>query len=103
MGSRRGSRFLRYWAAICRWRGVNNPIDTALVEGLCHITPSQDHTPSLACEVVMEGLGTLLTRKGPFHLGGSLLVRSGGVVIMKMRLPSWCGLAGAGGCGVVIC
>ena len=60
-----------------------------------HIDPSSYTT--------WYGLGTLLTRKGPFHLGVSLLVRSGGVIITKMRLPSCCGLAGAGGGGAVIC
>ena len=29
---------------------------TRLVEGSCHITPSQDHTPSLPCEVVMKSI-----------------------------------------------
>ena len=58
MGRRRGSRFLQLWAARCRRRGVNNPIYMTLVEGLCYITPSQDHTPSLACEVVMKVMGS---------------------------------------------
>ena len=34
-----------------------NPIHAASIQGLGDITPSQDHTLSLACEVVMEGVG----------------------------------------------
>ena len=31
-----------------------DPIHTTFVQGLGHITPSQDHTPSLACEIIVE-------------------------------------------------
>ena len=41
--------------------------------------------------------------KGPFHCGANLLVRSGGVVIAKMRLPSRYGLVATGAGGGVIC
>ena len=58
MGRCRGRRFFQHRAARCRRRGVNDPIYTTLVEGSCHITPSQDHTPPLACEVVMKSMGS---------------------------------------------
>ena len=34
-----------------------NPIHAAFVQGLGYITPSQDHMPSLACEVIVEAAG----------------------------------------------
>ena len=34
-----------------------DPIHTAFVQGLGHITPSQDHTPSLACNIIVEAAG----------------------------------------------
>ena len=40
----------------CRRHGVGDPIDAAFIQGSGDITPSQDHTPSLACEVVMESV-----------------------------------------------
>ena len=35
------------------------PIHAAFVQQLGHITPSQDHTPSLACEIIVEAAGGL--------------------------------------------
>ena len=37
-----------------------NPIEATLKQRSCHITPSQDHTPSLACEIILEGVGRLV-------------------------------------------
>ena len=34
-----------------------NPIHAAFVKGLGDITPSQDHTPSLACKIIVETTG----------------------------------------------
>ena len=34
-----------------------NPIHAAFIQGLGYITPSQDHTPSLACEIIVEAAG----------------------------------------------
>ena len=34
-----------------------DPIHAAFVQGLGDITPSQDHTPSLACEIIMNTTG----------------------------------------------
>ena len=44
-------------AARCRRRGVVNPIHAAFIQGLGYITPLQDHTPSLACELIVEDAG----------------------------------------------
>ena len=44
-------------AARCRRRGVVNPIHAAFIQGLGYITPSQDHTPSLACKTIVETAG----------------------------------------------
>ena len=34
-----------------------NPIHAAFIQGLGYITPSQDHTPSLACKIIVETAG----------------------------------------------
>ena len=34
-----------------------NPILAAFIQGLGYITPLQDHTPSLACEIIVEAAG----------------------------------------------
>ena len=34
-----------------------DPIHVAFLQGLGHITPSQDHTPSLACKIIVEAAG----------------------------------------------
>ena len=34
-----------------------NPIHAAFIQGLGYITPSQGHTPSLACEIIVEAAG----------------------------------------------
>ena len=34
-----------------------DPIHVAFIQGLGDITPSQDHTPSLACEIIVETAG----------------------------------------------
>ena len=41
-------------AARWRWRRVGNPVHVALIQGVGHITPSQDHTPSLACQIILD-------------------------------------------------
>ena len=38
------------------WLAREDPMKAAFVEGLGHITPSQDHTPSLAFEVKMKSM-----------------------------------------------
>ena len=53
--------------------------------------------------VTWYALGTLFTKKGPFHRGANLLVRSGGVVITKMRSSSRYGLMATGAGDGVIC
>ena len=40
-----------------RRHGVIDLIEATLIQWLGHITPSQDHTPSLACEIILEGVG----------------------------------------------
>ena len=34
-----------------------DPIHAAFIQGLGNITPSQDHTLSLACEIIMKTTG----------------------------------------------
>ena len=56
--------FCRQWGHViqtarCRQRGVSNQIQAIFIKGSGDITPLQDHTPSLACEIVMEGVGGL--------------------------------------------
>ena len=45
-------------AARRRQRRVIDPIHVALVKGLGDITPSQDHTPSLACKIIAKTTGS---------------------------------------------
>ena len=56
-GGCRGIIKVQNGAARCRRRGVMDLIHAAFVQGLGHITPSQDHTPSPACEVIVEAAG----------------------------------------------
>ena len=56
-GRHRGRGSLFFQVARCRRRGVSNPVQAILIERSGNITPSQDHTPSLTCEIVMEGGG----------------------------------------------
>ena len=37
--------------------GVRNPVEATFIQRLGHITSSQDHTASLACEIILEGVG----------------------------------------------
>ena len=79
--SHRGITKVHSGAARCKWHGVVNPIHAAFIKGLGYITPSQDHTPSLACKIIVEN---------HWRLDGSLHQR---VRATTMRL-SWSG-AGA--------
>ena len=53
----RGITKVHSGAARRRRRRVINPIHAAFIKGLGDITPSQDHTPSLACKVIVEATG----------------------------------------------
>ena len=53
----RGITKVHSGAARCRRRRVVNPIHAAFIKGLGDITPSQDHTPSLACKIIVETTG----------------------------------------------
>ena len=45
-------------AARRRRRRIINTIHAAFIKGLGDITPSQDHTPSLACKIIVETTGS---------------------------------------------
>ena len=54
----RGITIIHSGAARRRRRRIINPIHAALEKGLGDITPSQDHTPSLACQIIVETTGS---------------------------------------------
>ena len=66
--------------------GTGKP-PTGVLAGLTWLTCTVLQTMS-SSYVTWYALGTFLTTKGPFHCGANLLVRSGGVVITKMRSSS---------------
>ena len=47
----------RFQAARRGWGWIMDLVQVALMKRCGNITPSQDHTPSLACKVVMEAVG----------------------------------------------
>ena len=55
----RGITIIHSGPAGCRWRRIVNPIHAALEKGLGDITPSQDRTPSLVCQMIVETIGSL--------------------------------------------
>ena len=81
--------------------GAGNPAAGSLA-GLAWLTWIV-HQAEPSLYTTWYGLGTLFTTNGPFHRGASLLVRSGGVVNTKMRLPLQYGLVAAGAGGGAIC
>ena len=57
-GVHRGITKVHSGAARRRRRRIINPIHAAFVKGLGDITPSQDHTLSLACKIIVETIGS---------------------------------------------
>ena len=49
----RGITIIHISAARRRRRRIVDPVHVAFVKGFGDITPSQDHTPSLACQIIM--------------------------------------------------
>ena len=49
----RGITIIHISAVRRRRRRIVDPVHAAFVKGLGDITPSQDHTPSLACQIIM--------------------------------------------------
>ena len=66
--------------------GTGKP-PVGVLAGLIWLTCTVLQTMS-SSYVTWYALGTLFTKKGPFHRGANLLVRSGGVVTTKMRSSS---------------
>ena len=81
--------------------GAGNPVAGSLAGLAWLIWIVRQAKPS--SYTTLYGLGTLFTMNGPFPRGASLLVRSGGVVSTKMRLPTLYGLVAAGAGGGAIC
>ena len=56
--SHKGITTIQSSAARRRWRRIVDPVHAALEKGLGDITPSQDHTLSLACQIIVDSIGS---------------------------------------------
>ena len=43
-----------------RWRWIVDPVYATITKRCFNITPSQDHTPSLACQIILISTGGAL-------------------------------------------
>ena len=76
-------------------RRIVNPIHAALEKGLGDITPSQDHMLSLACQIIVETIGS--SPKVPIRRQEPPQCSSHGVA--QMLMSSGCDLASQGEAG----